>query len=249
MKEREKIIISGLVVFMLFIWLGFLFHDDPTFPGSSMGLLFGIAGAALMFVPLLYLFIKRIKPLKRLSKKYLSMRTLLTWHIYAGVLGPILVVVHTGHRFESPVGIALTAMTLVVVLSGFTGRYLMSFIGREIREKKDALKALRTEYGLLIGKLQNQGHTGALVHPGLARAFLLRLSVSLIEQGPPSTELRAIRLVESIADVEYALRTHNSFKLVFSKWLKLHIVISIILYLLLALHVYSQFYFGLRWLS
>ena len=64
-----------------------------------------------------------------------------------------------------------------------------------------------------------------------------------------TTEAQAIRLSESIADVEYALRTHRTFKRMFSKWLKLHIVISAVLYLLLVLHVFAEFYYGLRWLS
>lgn len=248
MKEREKVIISGLVMLMLLIWLGYLFHAAPSFPGSGLGLLFGIAGAALMLVPLLYLFIKRIKPLKKFVTRYLPMRTLLTWHIYAGIVGPVLVVLHTGHRYESPIGIALTAMTLIVVLSGFTGRYLMSIIGREIREKKQALEKLNTEYERIVSTLPSLSAEASL-SSSATRTFFLRLVAPLLERGSDSPELQAIRITESIADLEYALRTHDRFKQVFSKWLKWHIAVSIILYLLLALHVYSQFYYGLRWLS
>jgi len=249
MKEREKVIIGGLVTFMFLIWLGFLLHVNPSFPGSSMGLLFGITGTAFMLIPFLYLVIKRIKPLKQIVKKHVPMRTLLTWHIYAGVLGPILVVIHTGHRFESLIGITLTAMTLIVVLSGFIGRYLMSVISREIHDKKDELKELNVDYDLIVSKLKSQDNAEPLPRPGLIRGLLIRLSAPLLEQGPRSAEMQAIRITESIADVEYALRTHDSFKWVFSKWLKFHIAISVVLYLLLALHIYSQLYYGLRWLS
>ena len=51
-----------------------------------------------------------------------------------------------------------------------------------------------------------------------------------------------------VADLEYAVRTHELFKRWFSRSLKVHIVLSVILYVLLALHIGSGIYFGLRWL-
>jgi hypothetical protein len=64
--------------------------------------------------------------------------------------------------------------------------------------------------------------------------------------GGPAGEVT--RIAESVADLEYAVRTHELFKRWFSRSLKLHIVLSVILYALLALHIGSGIYFGLRWL-
>src|SRR5690606_3633140 len=100
-------------------------HRSPRFPGSAIGGVLGVSGAVLMLIPLAYLIVKRIKILNRWVTRFVSMRTLLTWHIYAGVLGPILVIFHSSHKFDSALGIALTVMTLIVVLSGFVGRYLL----------------------------------------------------------------------------------------------------------------------------
>ncbi len=61
--------------------------------------------------------------------------------------------------------------------------------------------------------------------------------------------VRALRLAESIANVEYAVKTHETFKRWFAAWLKFHIVISFILYGLLALHVWAGIHFGLRWFA
>lgn len=52
-----------------------------------------------MLVPFAYLVVKRIPPLKRLVTQRISLRTFLAWHIYAGAPGPILVLLHTGHKF------------------------------------------------------------------------------------------------------------------------------------------------------
>ena len=249
MQEREKIIVSGLVTLLLLIWFGFVFHSDPSFAGSGWGLVFGISGALLMFVPLLYLIVKRIKPLKKAMTRHVSMRTMLAVHIYAGVIGPVLVVIHSGHKFESPLGIALIAMTLIVVLSGFIGRYLMSVIGREIREKKAMLEDLRNDYDIAVGQLEDSGRVSLPRDAGPIRSTVLRVFAPLFQKLGDPVEIEVLRLADAIADVEYAMRTHQTFKRAFSKWLKLHIVISVVLYLLIVLHIFAEWYYGIRWLA
>lgn len=44
------------------------------------------------------------------------------------------------------------------------------------------------------------------------------------------------------------MRTHELFKRWFARSLKVHIALSVFLYGLLALHIGSGIYFGLRWL-
>ena len=253
MKERERIVMTGLVMLMLITWLGFAVHHSPRFAGSFWGGVLAVSGSSLMLVPLVYLFIKRIPMLKRFVTKRVSMRTLLTWHIYAGVIGPILVLLHTGHKFESALGIALTAMTLIVVVSGFVGRYLMSYIAEELREKRETLTGLQGQYQQVSQEIHaNTAVTrqvGALQHlrarlAGWAFTAEAQTSGVIMPAG-----LRALRLTEAIADVEYAIRSHETFKRAFGVWLKFHIVISLVLYALLGLHVWAGLYFGLRWFS
>lgn len=254
MKEQERVTATGLVVLLLILWLGFLIHQSPRFAGSFWGGMLAVSGTTLMLVPLGYLFIKRIKRLKQFATQYVSMRTLLAWHIYAGILGPILVLLHTGHKFESPLGIALTAMTLVVVLSGFVGRYLMQQFSQEIREKKTLLSELTAVYDRTRTEIRHQPQQAAAVRP--FAGFFSRMVAGIFlraelepESGRPagSSAAEMLRLTESMADVEYAIATHEQFKIWFGKWLKIHIVISFVLYALLALHVYFAIYFGLRW--
>ena len=64
--------------------------------------------------------------------------------------------------------------------------------------------------------------------------------------GGPAGEV--IRTAEGVADLEYAVRTHELLKRWFGRSLKLHIILSVVLYTLLALHIGSGIYFGLRWL-
>lgn len=254
MKEQERVLATGLVSLLLILWLGFLVHQSPRFAGSFWGGMLAVSGTTLMLVPLAYLCIKRIKRLKQFVTRFVSMRTLLAWHIYAGILGPILVLLHTGHKFESPLGIALTAMTLIVVLSGFVGRYLMQQFSQEIREKKTLLAELTGVYDRAETEILHQPQKGATLRP--FAGFFSRMTARIFLQeeqdsrssdtaGPSASQL--VRLAESIADVEYAIATHEQFKSWFGKWLKIHIGISFLLYALLTLHIYFAIYFGLRW--
>lgn len=251
MKERERIVMTGLVTLLLLTWLGFAVHQSPRFAGSFWGGVLAVSGATLMLVPLVYLFIKRVPTLKRLVTRFVSMRTLLTWHMYAGVLGPILVLLHTGHKFESALGIALTGMTLVVVVSGFVGRYLMSFIAEELREKRETLAGLRQEYDTLAAAIAQNPQAAEQVSPlRHVQARLLTWAFAGHAQAVPlAPATKALRLAESIADVEYAIASHERFKRAFGVWLKFHIVISLVLYALLGLHIWAAIYFGLRWFA
>lgn len=248
MKEREPLIVGGLVVFLLVLWLGFPLHESDRFAGSFWGGVFAISGSALMLVAMGYSVVKRIEPIKHWVTQHVSMRTLLAWHVYIGVLGPILVLIHTGHKFESVLGIALTAMVLIVVVSGFVVRYLMSKINREIKEKWAMLKEARAQYDLALEELR--------VHPEeVPSAWSFRGVLARLLLGTDDTNaqlpvgIRAIRMAESVADLEYAVRTHRAFKRAFSKWIKLHIAASMMLFVLLGLHIWASIYFGLRWFS
>jgi hypothetical protein len=252
MKERERLVVSGLVVLLLLLWLGFLVHRDPRFAASFWGGMLGVSGAALMLVPLAYSLVKRVKWVQKRLWHRVTMRTLLSWHIYAGIVGPILALLHTGHKFTSPLGVALTAMMLLVVLSGFTGRYLMGYFSRELLEKRHMLDALKAAYDQAAGELARQPEQAALL--GTFSGFFSRVLAGLFVPSPaePSglaVPVRALRLAESMADVEFAIKTHETFKRWFTRWLKFHIVISAILYVLLALHVWAGIHFGLRWFT
>lgn len=250
MKERERIIITALVLLLLLFWLGFLFHRSPRFPGSIWGGVLGVSGALLMLVPLAYLSVKRFRMLNRWVTQFVSMRTLLTWHIYAGVLGPILVLLHSSHKFDSALGISLTAMTLVVVLSGFAGRYLLARFSDSIREKKVALTQLEVNYRQVAAELAGDQGQSAILRPftGLFTRWLGHKLISRNSPGQGSpAPMRAFALADAMAEMEYAIKMHEGFKTAFQWWLRFHITIAFVLYLLLALHVWAGIYFGLRW--
>ena len=243
MRDREWTIVTLLVLLMLTVWLGFLLHRSPRFAGGLPGGVLGVSGAILMLVPLAaYSIVKRVQIIKRRVTGWMSMRTLLTVHIYAALVGSILVLLHTGHKFDSPVGMALTAMVLLVVLSGFIGRYLMSHISQGLREKQQMLQGLQLRFEQMSEDFAHQNVEHTSIEPTPDKP-LNWLSWSQTEDSVSSVSAVA----GGIADLEYSIAVHGWMKNWFQKWLRFHLVISGVLCFLLALHVWSGVYYGLRW--
>jgi hypothetical protein len=245
MKERQGIIVTGILSVLLLGWFGFLLHRSPRFAGSGVGAVFGIAGAVLMLVPLAYPIAKRIPFLNARITPHASMQSLLALHVYSGIFGPLLALIHTGHKFDSLLGITLTAVMLLVVVSGFAVRYLLTHCAHEITDKLILLQTARGDLDSAWGMLANSpAELRALPKAHVLTVGLASLGIELPVGGPAG---EVIRTAEGVADLEYAVRTHELFKRWFGRSLKLHIVLSVILYVLLALHVWSGIYFGLRW--
>ena len=245
MKERERLVVTGVLTVLLFGWLGFLVHRSPRFPGSGVGAVFGISGAVLMLFTLTYPIVKRIPFINaRLTPRF-SMQSLLTAHVYAGILGPLLAMIHSGHKFDSPLGTVLMAVMLLVVVNGFTVRYLLTYVGQEISDKLALLQTARGDLDSAWGLLANTPAAGrALPKAPFLAAGLASLGFD-VSYGGAAGEVT--RTASSVADLEYAVRTHESFKRWFGWALKLHMILSVILFVLLGLHVWAGIHFGLRW--
>lgn len=250
MNNQERHIVTTLVFFMLFLWGGFIWHRDPNFAGSFSGGMIGILAAFLMFWPLFYLIIKRIKPLKNWITKHLSISQLLLLHIYAGVIGPILGLVHSAHKFDSTVGVVLVFLMLVVVISGFIGRYILSLISSHIRDKKSLKEELEAQLEIAKKDLRNSVCSTRIKNlSSIPRTVARSFTAAFGEYSSKfSSEQRVVRIIESLSDVDYSIKVHDTAKQWFKRWLKFHITISLSLYVLLIFHIFTEIYFGLRWL-
>lgn len=100
-------------------------------PSGTVGSLLGIAGLSLMVLMHLYTLRKHA----RWTDRFGSLTAWLEFHIFCGVLGPVLITLHTSFKFNGVVSVAYWSM-LVVLLSGFVGRYLYVRIPRSIRGRE-----------------------------------------------------------------------------------------------------------------
>jgi hypothetical protein len=94
---------------------------------SLLGHTLGIIGFAMMLMTeTLYSLRKRA-----MHRPRGSMRSWLAFHIFTGIVGSWLVVLHAAGSFRGLAGV-LTLMTAVVVASGFIGRYIYTAVPRTV---------------------------------------------------------------------------------------------------------------------
>jgi hypothetical protein len=95
--------------------------------GALFGHLLGIVGFVLMLITeFLYSIRKRSR-----SAAWGSMASWLQFHIFTGLVGPFMVLLHSSWKFNGLAG-ATTLLTLLIVLSGFIGRYIYTQIPRTL---------------------------------------------------------------------------------------------------------------------
>ncbi len=112
---------------MAVITAAYLTFARATTPGALVGHGLGILGFVLMLATeTLYSIRKR----KR-GRAFGPMRTWLRAHIFTGIVGSYMVLLHTSWQFGGLAGWTMLA-TIVVVVSGFVGRYLYAALPRTI---------------------------------------------------------------------------------------------------------------------
>lgn len=93
---------------------------------SLYGHLLGAVGLVFMLMTeLLYSARKR----SRKAARWGSMQSWLRFHVITGVVGPYMVLLHTSWRFNGLAGV-VTLLTLLIVFSGFVGRYIYTAVPR-----------------------------------------------------------------------------------------------------------------------
>lgn len=95
--------------------------------GELFGHSLGIFGFVLMLMTeTLYSLRKRTR-----SASWGKMSAWLQFHIFTGLVGPYMVLLHTSWKFNGLAG-AVTLLTIVIVLSGIVGRYIYTRIPRTL---------------------------------------------------------------------------------------------------------------------
>ena len=124
-------LILGIIAFGWMNWNAINFQADGDFTYNS-----GLIGGITMVVILLYAARKRMKLLRKAG----NMEVWYYFHLLGGVLGPLIIVFHTGFTLKSiNSGVALFTM-ITIVLSGLFGRYIYTRIGYSLHRKLLAIK-------------------------------------------------------------------------------------------------------------
>lgn len=120
-------------------------------PGGEIGRLYGVAGLSTMTAMLGYSLRKRIRPLRRLGR----LSGWLDFHIWCGIVGPLLIVLHSALKVGGLIAIAFWSM-VAVALSGIVGRFLYAQIPRTAAGDQLSLDEAQALDAALAGRLREQ---------------------------------------------------------------------------------------------
>ncbi|MFZ0534423.1 MAG: hypothetical protein WAM09_14695 [Anaerolineales bacterium] len=110
----------------IYVFVVYWYRTVPA-AASFFGHMIGVVGFLLMLVTeTLYSFRKRSR-----KGRWGSMQSWLQFHIFTGLVGPYMVLLHTSWKFNGLAG-AITLLTIIIVISGFIGRYIYTRIPRTL---------------------------------------------------------------------------------------------------------------------
>lgn len=129
LRDHKELWLASVVMILItgiYSLVVFLTREIP--PSSELfGHSIGIVGFVLMLMTeTLYSFRKRSR-----SVKWGKMSNWLQFHIFTGLVGPYMVLLHTSWKFNGIAGVT-TLFTVIIVISGFIGRYIFTRIPRTL---------------------------------------------------------------------------------------------------------------------
>jgi len=149
------------------------------------------------------------------------MRDWLRFHIFTGIVGPYLVLLHSAWEFRGLAGV-VTLLTVIVVLSGFTGRYIYTAVPR-------------TADGIVLEAEAIQAEIAGL-NAELEAADLAETDRRQLAQRADA-ERRRRRLERQIASLASARR-------MLSLWHSVHIPLGMALFVAAIVHAAGALYYA-----
>lgn len=123
-KELWLAMLAAILIGALYGAVVMLTKEIPS-AADLFGHSIGILGFILMLMTeLLYSLRKRSR-----SARWGRMSSWLEFHIFTGLVGPFMVLLHTSWKFNGLAGIS-TLFTVIIVISGFVGRYIYTRVPR-----------------------------------------------------------------------------------------------------------------------
>lgn len=129
----------------LLVWLTWRVSGLGWFAsGDDVGYWVGVAGGVMMLLLLIYPLRKNFK----FAQHWGSMRAWFFLHMFLGIGGPTLILLHSTYRIGSLNGGVAFFSMLIVAASGIIGRFLYVRVHRNLRIEKAQLDELRSKVRL-----------------------------------------------------------------------------------------------------
>jgi len=172
-RELWLSFIAIVVISLLYIFVVISFGGIP---GASelFGHGIGIIGFILMLMAeTLYTLRKRSK-----SARWGRMANWLQFHIFTGLVGPYMVLLHTSWKFNGLAGMVML-LTIIIVASGFVGRYIYTAVPRNA----DGIELEAIDLDQRIRAVDGELQSWLAAHPELYRSLSNRLVPKTVSSG------------------------------------------------------------------
>jgi len=150
MRDKRELWISLLTVILISVfYFTIVLRQGVPAASEFFGHSLGVVGFILMLsTETLYSLRKRA-----IRRPWGRLRSWLRFHIFSGIVGPYLVLLHTAWQFRGLAGVVLL-LTVIVVISGFIGRYIYTAVPRTADGMVLEEQALKQEIALLADELK-----------------------------------------------------------------------------------------------
>jgi len=258
-REIWLALLAILFITLAYLFMMVLLGEVPAargFYGHAMGVL----GFTLMLcTETLYSLRKRSR-----NARWGRMASWLEFHIFTGLVGPFLVLLHSSWKFNGVAGV-LMLLTVVIVISGFIGRYIYTAVPRtadgielEAGDIEEQIAGLETQLQAFAGdagqasplaapRLAFQSGTGEGASPGLERASRGWQGRLFGRRQDPAQREQARRLRSLLKRRNLLRRQVNSLataRKLLAVWHTVHIPIGLGMFSLAFVHIIAAIYYA-----
>jgi len=240
-KSRELLfaVIAMILITLAYLLAQTLYGATPR-ASSLFGHGLGVVGFVLMLMTeTLYSLRKRTR-----LARWGQMSHWLEFHIFTGLVGPFMVLLHPGWQFKGLAGV-LSLLTVLIVISGVVGRYIYTAVPRTADGIEIDLAVLENQAARLEAELLAQEHereTQPSEKSGLA-AFLASLGLATRNQ----TQQKAHHLRELQQErsrLTGIIRNRRNARRLLALWHTVHIPLGLTLFLVAFVHIGATIYYA-----
>ena len=210
-------LLANLAITLVYLFVLAIWQAVPAASGL-FGHSIGVLGFILMLMTeLLYTIRKR-----SVKAHWGRLSSWLRFHIFTGLVGPYMVLLHSSWKFNGLAGVVML-FTVIIVISGFIGRYIYTAIPRTA----DGLELESEQLSFYIAGIEaelNQQNSGSPVSKGKSRE-MARLR---------KKEAQLQRQLAGLARARRGL----------ALWHTIHVPIGIVLFLSAFIHIIAAFYYA-----
>ncbi|MCB8962778.1 MAG: hypothetical protein H6651_20860 [Ardenticatenales bacterium] len=257
-RELEYAFLALTILSGVYVAYTIISSRNGTAPagGHPFGHWLGIIGTIFMVMTeLLYSIRKRTRLLNRAG----PVRAWLSFHIFTGIVGPFMVLMHTGLQFRGLAGVTMM-LTVLIVFSGFVGRYLYAALQRAGLQSEDsyassvdqiagaraAIKLFEEEWPARVREIEKIWQSKNESRPAFMapwNQFRMRQRLNRLEGERTALNEQLNRYLQQKQRLESNLGRNATYQKLFRLWHLVHVPMGITLFVAVAIHIAATIFF------